>query len=170
MTLRGVSQSFRDRADPAAFWEAWVGAVLARAGLYTTHCPFEIDGKDHGQTFDLMVGTCPEGDYYDMKPVEVKSLKLTFNDPDTYPFDEVLVCSQNSFLRKWPGRDYSMRDFLFVSTQTGSIVWLPSMTKVTLGREIRDNSRNEVYKAVSASKDMLRPLDEFVEYIKGNAW
>ncbi len=168
--LKGVSQSFIDRADSAAFYEAWVGAVLARAGLYTLHHPFEIDGKDHGETFDLGVFKNNLQPWYEQpgNTVEVKSLNLTFYNPDTYPFEEVLVCSQNSWLRKWPGRYYTMRDFLFVSRATGSIVWLPTMTQVTLGKDVEDKGRGEVYKAVTVQREALRPLQEFVDHVKGD--
>lgn len=163
--IKGVSQSFRDRADSAAFYEAWVGAVLARAGLYTLHYPFEIDGKDHSQTFDLETWSEPENTRY---TVEVKSLNLTFHNPESYPFEDVLLCSQSSYMKKWPGRDYTMRDFLLVSRVTGAVVWVPRMTQVTFEREIEDRGRGEVYKAVTVQREALMDLSEFVSHVKGD--
>lgn len=172
-----VSQSFRDRADSAAFYEAWVGAVLSRAGLYTLHHPFQIDGKDHSQSWDLDVSFSHPGTlHYDSRdvrslrsssvPVEVKSLSLTFLNTDSYPFDHVLICSQSSWLRKWPGTGTVQRDFLLVSRPTGAIVWIPKGTPVTLGHPVHDKQRNETYKAVKTNKGYLRPLSDFVEAIK----
>ncbi len=166
--MKGVSQSFIDRADSAAFYEAWVGAVLARAGLYTVHHPFKIDGKDHSQSYDLDV--CDEwtwtGQVYagglDGTRVEVKSLNLTFTCPEDYPFPEVLLCSQSSFNKKWPGRDYTMRDFLLVSRKTGSIVWVPTMTQVGV-KTVTDKTRNETYQAMTVNQSALSPLQDFVE-------
>lgn len=167
----GVSQSFRDRADSAAFYEAWVGSVLARAGLYTLHYPFEIDGKDHGLSFDMTVSNEAWDDidgHTHLIPfdVEVKSLSVPFTDVSSYPFNEVLVCSQNNFLRKWPGTDVVGRHFLFVSKPTGSIIWLPKGSKVTLGHDQLDRTRNEVYKVVKCTKGQLCPLQDFVELVK----
>jgi len=169
---RGVSKSFLDRADSAAFYEAWVGAVLSRAGLYTLHHPFVADGGDyHGQSWDLDVHpSTPYGNYdglIDWKvSVECKSLSLTFYNVDTYPFDEVLVCSQNSWLKKWPGKDTTQRDFLFISRPTGSILYLPRSSPVSLGVEVFDRSRSEAYKAVSTKKENLQELSDFIERVK----
>ena len=170
---RGVSKSFLDRADSAAFYEAWVGAVLARAGLYTLHHPFVADGGDyHGQTWDLDVHPRePYGDYDGCinwkASVECKSLSLTFYNTDTYPFDDVLVCSQNSWLKKWPGKDKTQRDFLLISRPTGSVVWLPVSSPVVLGVDVVDRTRGEAYKAVQAQKTSLRDLADFVEMVRG---
>ncbi len=214
-----VSQSFRDRADRACFYEAWAGAVLSRAGLYTTHCPFLIDGKDHGQSFDLQVSSfnpqiltsttlisdisdvilslraekesSPGVDgsqawsTKDQRPtavgppktdlirercvtVEVKALSLSFSSPSDYQYESVIVCSQNSFLRKWPGRSDTGRDFLFVSMHTGSIVWLPKGSPVTLGNETLDSTRGELYKTVRTPKSHLCSLHMFTEYVHGH--
>ncbi len=178
-----VSQSFRDRADSAAFYEAWVGAVLTRAGLYVTLHPFEIDGKDHGKSWDLDVFVEPGHLISDRRkikslskprgsvrteavPVEVKSLSLKFHNVDDYPFGTVIVCSQNNFLRKWPGKQQTQRDFLLVSTRTGSIVWIPKHTAVTLGHDVLDGTRNELYKTVVVNKRQLCPFQDFIEYVK----
>lgn len=166
-----VSESFKSRADSAAFYEAWVATLLSRGGLYALHLPFVIsDSKDLTEP-DLKVFSDPE--HYDgvtcdfrCKGVEIKSVSVTFHNVDTYPFDTVLVCSQNSFLRKWPGSSTLKRDFLIVSRKTGSVIWIPSGTQVELGKEVTDKSRNETYKVVTVSKDALRPLQDFIEMVK----
>ena len=169
----GISESFRLRADSACFWEAWVASVLARAGLCVIHEPFTIASdvgkkvEEYAQSFDLSVGTFWHDDWCDMQPVEVKSINLGFHSAEKYPFKDVLVCSQKSFLNKFPGMDNTRRHFLFVSRETGSIVWLPYGTKVELGREVMDKSRNETYKVVYAPKSALRDLSDFVEVIRG---
>ncbi len=170
---RTVSQSFIDRADSAAFYEAWVGSVLARAGLYTVHHPFLIDGKDHGHYWDLDVYNCPP-ENYDLehlfpadgliqRNVEVKSLSVSFENVQQYPYETVLVCSQNSWLRKWPAKDMVQRDFLLVSKPTGCICWIPAGSPVELGVLVTDKSRNETYLAVQTNKGHLRPLQDFIE-------
>jgi hypothetical protein len=166
--LKGVSQSFRDRADSAAFWESWVGAVLARTGLTTIHNPFEIDGKDHGQSWDIEVCHNVNGAAYDFDQtlvVEIKSLKLEFNHSEDYPFQDVLVCSRNSFLRKWPGRETTGRDFLLVSKVTGSMVWVPMGTKVGF-KEILDGERGTANWTAYCQKEDLRDLADFVGKVK----
>ncbi len=169
MKLRTVSQSFRDRADSAAFYEAWVGSVLARAGLYTVHHPFLIDGKDHGETWDLDVSSdnprcwCEKYGGLIKRNVEVKSLSVSFENAQQYPYETVLVCSQNSWLRKWPAKDTVQRDFLLVSKPTGCICWIPAGSPVELGVLVTDKSRNETYLAVQTNKGQLRPLQDFVE-------
>ncbi|MDD5374460.1 hypothetical protein [Acidithiobacillus sp.] len=163
----GVSDSFRGRADAAAYWEAWTGAVLSRAGLYTEHYPFHISegpgGIDYSQTWDLNVSK-RGGPYTE---VEVKSVNLTFTSVQDYPMRDVMVCSQNSFLRKWPGKAAIGRDFLFVSRITGNIVWLPKHSPISVGHETYDRERGETYKTVHARKADLRDLSDFLEYIIG---
>lgn len=170
----GLSSNFRDRADSAAFFEAWVGAVLARAGLYTLHHPFTLaetreDIESYAQTVDLGVGADAssfDSEVYDFKEVEVKSSNLTFHTTLDYPFPELLICSQNSWEKKWTKAYTTRRDFLFVSRQTGAILWLPTKTPVTLGNLVHDATRNQTYKAVKTSSDNLRALDEFVHMVK----
>lgn len=172
-----ISPSFRKRADEAAFFEAWVGCVLARAGLYTLHHPFVADGGDyHAHTWDLDVSAYPPltFDNVDVKrssssfrQVEVKSLSLTFTGPIDYPYNRPLVCSQNSWLKKWPGKHTTQRDFLFVSKTTGAIVWLPVGSPVELGCEVTDSTRGETYKVAKTWDQYLRPLQDFIEDING---
>ncbi len=167
-----VSESFKARADGAAFWEAWVASVLTRGGLYVQCHPWTIDGKDHSQDFDLTVGShqdCGlEGGCYltDAQYVEVKSLSLNFTGPEDYPKDEVLVCSQNSYIRKASGRGL-YAPFILCSTATGSLVYIPKGTEVTFGKEVHDRTRNELYKAVTVPKSALRPVQDFIELFHG---
>ena len=172
---QGVSKSFADRADSACFWEAWVGAVLGRAGLYILHHPFVADGGDyHALSWDLdvnscnMFGGCGEGCYKSDGeiPVECKSLSLFFTRAEDYPNEPLFVCSQNSWMNKWTGKDRTQRDFLFISRQTGAIVWLPVGTPVTLGHDAFDSSRGNTYKVVVTEKKYLKELGDFVEYVK----
>lgn len=170
----GLSSNFRDRADSAAFYEAWVGAVLSRAGLYTLHHPFTLaetaeEVAEHAHTWDIEVGKGVE----DWDPscwqgaalVEVKSVNLTFHNTESYPFEWLLVCSQASWERKWTS-DKTLRDFLFVSRPTGAILWLPTGTLVEMNHMVVDSTRNQTYKAVRTSSSNLRPLDEFVTKVK----
>lgn len=163
----GLSSNFRDRADSAAFYEAWVGAVLSRAGLYTLHHPFTLaetaeEVADHAHTWDLNVTRDPS---FASEQVEVKSVNLTFHNTESYPFEWLLVCSQASWERKWTS-DKTLRDFLFVSRPTGAILWLPTDTRVEMNHMVVDSTRNQTYKAVRTSSSNLRPLDEFVTKVK----
>lgn len=161
------SKSFRDRADSAAFYEAWVGSVLARAGLYTAHYPFSIredgqPGEDFSKSHDLDVWSNP----HRCSQVEVKSVNFAFSGPEDYPYNPVLLCSQSSFLKKWPGMSTTGRHFIIVSRMTGSMVWVPEHTPVTLGHEVVDGTRGEMYKAVVVGKYSLRDLQGFVSMVK----
>lgn len=162
----GVSESFKKRADSSAYFEAWVGAMLARSGLYTLHHPFNVaSSKDQfGQfahTWDLDVSS----DKRIFTPTEVKSVNLTFNSVDEYPYDSVLVCSEKSFLNKWPGGSQIGRDFLLVSRYTGALVWIPKGSWV--GRhKTYDHDRGESFGAMRTSKENLRSMEDFVAHIK----
>ena len=167
-----ISEGFRKRADSAAFYEAWVGAVLARAGLYTVHHPFTLaKGKSelakYSLTWDLDVSAVPPKGDANCLSVEVKSSSNSFSSTSNYPHPSVLVCSQASFLKKWPGAEHTGRDFLHVSRPTGAILWLPKGTKVTMGIEVFDTSRGESYKAVTAEVKQLCELWQFVEHVHG---
>ncbi len=164
----GIDSSFRKRADSACFYEAWVGSVLARAGLCTIHQPFTIaksraDMATYAHTWDLEVYD-PESRY--QTKVEVKSTNLKFDTPDSYPHETLLVCSEKSFLNKWPGQIATGRDFLFVSRLTGSILWLPAGT-ITHIETVGDRSRNEVYRAMAANKSKLKDLMSFIDKVYG---
>lgn len=165
-----ISESFKARADSAAFYEAWVGAILARQGLTTTHYPFTL-ADETGRTLHSYAAS-HDLDVYDEEvlqtaEVEVKSVNLPFTTPDDYPFSGVLVCSQKSFLSKWEGESHIGSHFLMVSRTTGAILWLPQGSKVELGVDVLDKSRNELYKAVRAEKEQLRSLEQFVAHVKG---
>lgn len=172
------TERFAARADSAAFWEAWVGAVLARAGLYTLHHPFTVgsevgrSNESYAQSHDLDVFQFYPWAIDEGKPnpvqVEVKSSNALFTGAWDYPFPSVMVCSQSSFLKKWPGASKTGRDFLFVSRVTGNILWLPVHSPVTVGHETFDAKRGEAYKTVHAAKSDLRDLHAFTEYVRGN--
>lgn len=167
-----VSQSFADRADSAAFYEGWVSAVLSRCGLYVLHRPFVVDGsKEHDLSVDISVGVEASNAgqatlIQNSADVEIKSLNLDFKNPFDYPYDEVLLCSQSSFLKKWPGAYKTERDFLMVSRVTGAILWVPKRTDVMFGKEIYDSKRGELYRAVAVQRKFLRPLKGFVSELK----
>ncbi len=175
--MRPVSESFKARADTGAFWEAWVGTVLARAGLYTLHYPLEVDDKDHSLSHDLDVfGLHPDtlipcmgwdsGKEQAPIEVEIKSRNLTFTSVQDYPFEFCNVCSWSNFRKKYPASDKVGRDFLFVSQVTGAILWLPKGTRIEV-TEGWDGERQESFKLVQAPASSLRPLQEFVELVKG---
>lgn len=164
-----VSPSFRKRANEAAFWEAWVGTVLARAGLYTLHHPFVADGGDyHALSWDLDVsvdGLNPPIAAGPWIPLECKSLSLTFTCPEDYPYDTVLICSANSWGRKWPSATDTMRDFLFISRETGNILWLPKGAPAKM-KKTTDTTRGESYNVMYTDSRNLSPLIDFIDYVK----
>ncbi len=167
-----VSESFARRADSACFYEAWVASVLARAGLWTIHHPFTLAKSSEsfaamGQSWDLDVSKNQPGPILSLPgvSVEVKSLSNSFHNPSDYPYQSVLVCSQKSFIKKWPGRDRIGRDFLFASRDTGAILWLPKGSPVTLGNEVYDKGRGELYLTVTSDKSLLLGLSHFIEMV-----
>lgn len=165
------SETFRGRADSACFWEAWVGAVLGRAGLYTIHHPLTVaadvgrTNDSYAETYDLDVSVGHPHKFGYHAEVEVKSRNLSFTSSSDYPYESITLCSQASFLRKWRSAEKTHRDFLFISRVTGNIVWLPSDSPVTVGHETYDSKRGESYKTVHANKAHLRELSDFVEKV-----
>jgi len=172
-----ISESFKQRADSSAFFEAWVGAMLSRSGLTTVHHPFTLAGETgnplsfYAHSWDLDVGVVDEGFRADVfTAVEVKSVNLKFSDhPNDYPHLGVLVCSDRSFTKKWPGAVTTQRDFLMVSRVTGAIIWLPKGSP-TIVKEQKDKTRNETYACRATHKSCLRSFSEFVGNIKGEPW
>lgn len=165
-----ISESFQQRADSAAFFEAWVGAKLSRANLFTVHHPFTLASETgnplsfYAHTWDLDVS--PDNKVF--TPVEVKSVNLKFHEPNDYPHLGLLVCSEASFKKKWPGATRVMRDFLMVSRLTGGIVWLPR--GAAIGRkEVTDPSRKETYWCITAHKSELRSLSAFIGRVTDGA-
>jgi len=197
--------SFDGRLNEGAYWEAWVGACLARCNLYTLHHPSVANGDqmwDLSWDLDVFSGTfaaesCPRrkafggdeegwsaeaaspealGAPTNLSPgalcpmgaarVEVKSNQLTYHGPDDYPFETVLVCAQDSWMKKWPGKETTQRDFLMVSRVTGHIVWVPIGTRVELNHPVHDRNRNYSYKCAVVVREQLRSLKDFVAYVK----
>ena len=162
-----ISESFKQRADSSAFFEAWVGAKLSRSNLYTVHHPFSLAAETgnplsfYAHTWDLDVGV----DGFNWLPTEVKSVNLRFYEPNDYPHLGVLVCSDASWQNKWPGLDTVQRDFLMVSRDTGGIVWLPKGAPV-VRKPIKDPTRGESYLCVASHKSELRSFSDFVNYVK----
>lgn len=162
-----ISESFKERADAAAFFEAWVGAMLARADLTTLHYPFTLaaeTGHDlafYANTWDLDVSK----DKLIWTPLEVKSVNLKFTFPNDYPHLGVLVCSDASWQKKWKGQETTQRDFLMVSRLTGGIVWLPKGSDTGL-TQMTDKTRGETYACRTTHKESLRSFEMFVTHIK----
>jgi hypothetical protein len=152
-----LSESFKKRADTACFFEAWVASILARNGLRTVHNPMVMDGKPGEADLLIYASWCGP------VPVEVKSVNKTFNSAADYPADTIIVCSYNGWRRKnLDGRTYLSYDYLIVSRETGAIVWFGPHTPVNIG-EAWDPERGEMYKVVTAQKDNLMDLIDFVE-------
>jgi hypothetical protein len=166
-----ISESFKQRADSSAFFEAWVGAKLSRSNLFTVHHPFTLASETnnplsfYAHSWDLDVSH----DNRLFTPVEVKSVNLSFTEPNDYPHLGVLVCSDYSWQKKWPGAETTKRDFLMVSRTTGGIVWLPigSETGVT---PLVDKTRGESYMCRTTHKSELMPFSDFVAKIAGTPW
>ncbi len=170
-----ISDSFRQRADSSAFFEAWVGAKLSRSNLYTVHHPFSLAAETgnplsfYAHTWDLDVYVAPPSEVPDGGiPVEVKSVNLKFTEPNDYPHLGLLVCSDASWQKKWPGSDVVNRDFLMVSRDSGGIVWLPKGAPV-IRKLITDPTRGEKYLCVASHKAELRSFSDFTNYIKSEA-
>lgn len=169
--VRGVGKSFRDRADGAAFMEAWVGMVLSRNGLHVTLFPFTYnDGKDHTHTWDIDVSkTSPRLNSCLPHAVEVKSTSHYFTgEADFQDFsgpNTVFISSKSAYIGKYYGNPNTPRNWLITSKKSGAVVWVPSGTPV-LYTEILDPQRGP-FQAACVSKGKLRSLVEFVEYING---
>ncbi len=163
---KGISPSFRKRAGYAPFWEAWVGSVLARANFYTIHHPFPADGGDqHGLSWDLDVAVDDDGPW---TKVEVKALNIEFNSPSDYPFKTALICSRNSWERKWGNVTNLPRDFLLVSQSTGSIIWVPIGVPASPVSGT-DRERNEPFVSMSTETKNLKQVWDFIEHVKAQS-
>ncbi len=97
---------------------------------------------------------------------EVKSSALTFTKPQDYPMPTALVCAQDSWMKKWPGKETVQRDFLLVSRVTGHIVWIPVGTKVQLNHPVTDRNRDYSYKCAVVNREQLQPFRKFVDMVK----
>lgn len=168
---RTFSSDFLRRFDEGAFWESYVATILSRNGLYVLHEPTHLgETQDKLKSFscDLQVGMDPMLEV--TVPVEVKSKQTHFNgDPNQYPYARMNVCSQNWFLKNWPGYDCTGRDFLFVSSKTSEILWLPVGTKVELGHETMDDYYGYKETWATAYAGELKSLSDFVDMVKKSA-
>ncbi len=180
MSANPMPSGFSERLAVGALWEAWSASVLTRCGLYVLLHPVVVGGdRDHSVSHDLDVFAADPLFSDNVKvnrsftgavkasiPAEVKSNKFTFHGPDDYPHDTVLVCAQDSWMNKWPGKETVQRDFLLVSRVTGHLVWVPTGTKVTLGYPVHDRNRQYSYNCAVVNAGQLRPLKDFVAKVK----
>ena len=161
-----ITESFKQRADSSAFFEAWVGAMLSRSNLYSTHHPFTLASETgnplsfYAHTWDMDVFLAHD---VPSIPLEIKSVNLKFHEPNDYPHLGVLVCSDSSWQKKWPGKDDTQRDFLMVSRVTGGIIWLPKGSP-TFVREQTDKTRGETYACRACHKAELQSFSSFINY------
>ncbi len=100
--------------------------------------------------------------------LEVKSSKHSFTGPDDHPESTVMVCAQDSWLNKWPGKETVQRNFILVSRVTGRMAWIPTGTKVQMNHPVHDRNRNYSYKCVVVGKEQLRTFKGFVNYVKNH--
>lgn len=157
-----LSQSFCDRADRAAFWEAWVSATLRRCGLYVLSGPFglaqtQAEKDEYANRYDLEVSA----DGLFCCPVEVKSCYA--------PKERVMVSSLLNWQKKSKKSDVTTTHFLSVCTRDGEIVWFPKGTPVLI-ETMHDISRNEIFKCVTVSWYSGRPVEDFVSEIKNQGY
>ena len=163
-----VSKAFRDRADTAAFMEAWVGMVLSRNGLHVLLHPFTYnDGKDHTHSWDLDV--CQDRQLEYPVACEVKSTSHRFTGESDFQDmsgpNTAFICSAGSYSKKYQNSPYTVREWLMVSKQTGSVVWVPAGSEVMF-TEIVDPQRGP-FNGVVVRKGKLRSIVEFVEMVNG---
>lgn len=157
-----LSQSFKDRADEACFWEAWVAAMIARNGYPVTHMDFSVGDEadpEKAISFDLVIGGLP-----DKLPVDVKSRGVRFTQPESFPFESVNVCSANFARRNFKTEKELGRHFLIVSSFTGHILWLPKGTPLQ-SRMVIDGTRSEAFLCMAADRDCLQTFGEFIDYL-----
>ncbi len=161
--LRKNSKSFLQRADSAAFWEAYVASKIAREGFNVT-----IMESHHGEyikpekltSYDMEVHISPEMSL----PIEVKSRKYLDMEVSK---ENIWVCNKKFFDRCWPGWDVIGRDFIFVNSRDSHMLWLPAGTPVGLGAE-HDRSRNETFEVVTVPTNTLKPFRDFIAFLKGH--
>jgi hypothetical protein len=162
-----ISESFKSRADTAAFWEAWVAACLTRAELEVLLLPLTIAKTDEEfQSYQKRVGDILVGiPGHPKRSVEVKSASRNFVTAKDVP-ERMLLCSDASHRRKTNAEhNTSYAHFLMVSTVTGAIIWVPkgTPTEVTV---VTDSSRNETYKCRTVARADVRELSDFVEHLE----
>lgn len=160
---RKLSQSFKDRADEACFWEAWVATLIARQGFRCTHMDFHVGEEadpEKATSFDLIISGLPTLLYLD-----VKSKNLTFDaSPSNFPYKTINVCSENFANRNFGDPSKLGRHFLIVSQRTGYILWLPRETPLRT-RMVIDGTRSEAFQCMAADRDKLKSFKEFIEYL-----
>lgn len=152
-----------ERADDAVRWEAYVAGRLARAGLQVVHNPFTLaesakELSQYSNSVDLLIAG---------RPVEVKSKGTDFGpDPFEYPYPDILICASKSYANKWGEGEHG--DFIYVSTRSGSLLWLPA-GQADGERRVYDSRRKEGYCAKTANKEKLRSFADFCEVYRERA-
>lgn len=167
---RKLAPSFLARQEEAMFWEAYVGARLAKEGLYVVHEPMHL-GEYYdplkGLTCDLRVSPWPPVSCLpvELLDVEVKSRQRYFHKPADLG-QNVFICNQQWFLNNFPGYSTLGRDFLLVSKVTGHILWAAEGTEVTMGVDMYDDERQLAYKGVTVRTSDLGDFSGFVTKVR----
>jgi hypothetical protein len=147
-------KAFDRRLDKASYWEAYVSAVLARAGFWVLHAPIiQADSFDI-TTADLVVSN-QEATWH--QELEVKGCVEHSQE------NEVFVCSEASWVRKYGKVDSLPVPYVLVDSN-GDIRFFPRGTQVQTALQY-DKGRQELFAAKKAWIGYRRPLADLILWL-----
>ena len=153
---------FREQLRAGHEYATFVADHLRAAGLTIAVTPMEwratVEARhEFADEFDLVVG------HTRRKIVDVKSRKIDFTGPGDYPYPTAFVDTVSG----WEAKVHRPAAIVLVSQQTNAMAVIPVSTKEQWTRKRRhDNVRNIDDEFFFVRRDLLRPIDDLVDWLR----
>jgi Holliday junction resolvase-like predicted endonuclease len=144
---KDVDAHFRARMDASAKAEATIAAWLKRAGWWVLLSP-EHDGDQSYS--DIYVR---DGKGRTLAQVEVKSRKLSFYSPETFPYEDAALATK--------AKHRDIRDYVVFSQETGIAVVSPVGAKRFI-RVQSDNARGVAGPVYCAKREHMVTFSDWM--------
>ncbi len=151
---KDADELMRSRMEVSAAMEGLIAGWLKRAGYWVVLTP-EHSGELGNADMLVKMGSGKT-----ISHLEVKSRKLTFHSPETYPYPDAPLATRNSY-KEW-------RDYVIISQLTHRAVVSPRDTARVV-RAQSDNSRGVTGPVWVAGKQFLISFSDFLKELEKRA-
>lgn len=148
--LRKLSEGYR--------WQVYVMSALQAYGYWAQVHPLRVrpSAEKHAEfsdSFDIKIGGSPGSDMAWERSIDVKARTRTFDGPDTFPFDTIIIEPSTRFARRTHYPDC----WCMVSQYNSAMIFIPS--------DNHENWATEFKKGISyktAPREEFLSLEQYI--------